>query len=1174
MTCPSCGAENGATARFCSECGTRLAQACPSCGAPHAPGARFCSECGTPLTGGATAPARPAAAGVPALAPAAHVAPEPAPVAERRLVTVLFADLVGFTPWSEGRDPEEVRETLTRYFEMAREVITRYGGVVEKFIGDAVMAVWGAPVARENDAERAVRAALDLLAGLPQLAPGITGRAGLLTGEAAVTLGADGQGMVAGDLVNTAARLQSAAEPGTVLAGEPTMRAAAAAIAFEPAGERALKGKAAPVPAWVARRVVAEVGGRGRSEGLEAPFVGRDDEIRLLRDLFHATAREQRARLVSVVGPAGIGKSRLAWEFLKYIDGLVDGVWWHQGRSPAYGEGITFWALGEMIRSRCRLLEADDESTTRRKVAETVARFVPDETERRWIEPALLALLGSGERGRASEQLFAAWRTFFERMAQQDPVVLVFEDLHWADTGTIDFIDHLLDWSKGVPLYVVTLARPELLDRRADWGAGKRSFTSLFLEPLSEAAMEALLDGLVPGLPDTTRRAIVARADGIPLYAVETVRMLVNDGRLVLRDGIYTPAGDLSTLAVPESLTALIAARLDALDPADRALMLDASVLGQSFSPAALAAVSGTDQSLLVPRLRGLVRRELLTIEADPRSPELGQYAFVQALIREVAYGTLARRDRKARHLAAARWFESIGSDELAGALAGQYLAAHANATEPEEQAALAAQARVALRGAADRAAALGAHEQAAGFLLQALEVTAEPAEQAALLSAAGSALSWAGQHERACVLLGRCVELQEQLGDRAAAANALALQGGSLIDSADFAAATALLEQARKDYADLGTSAPALRVNAMLARAYLLSDRQSECVVISDEVLTVAEEAHEVDVIADVLVSRGSALAAMGQRYGGLGAIRAGEELARTYQLWGTVLRALNNVAAHGSAGDPTMAWLAAREGLTLARRLGERSLAAFLLGNAIESAIDAGRWDWIREERPDEQDLDGLEGADRAALLYSVLEFRVLIGEPIEDAEWQTFLDLIGGLQSMYSTLAVAIRRYLDGDSAGARADMHRRAGSDKINAPSSLLLAAQIAAFSGDLVGLRDDLAAYRATRARGPVIAGHHLELEAATLALEGRREDALRGFREAIAIFRDLDLPWQEALAGYTVACCLGTADDTRDILETTLTIMDTLGAAPFAARVRAVLAGGPTDAASQATRVR
>ncbi len=506
------------------------------------------------------------------------------------MVSVLFADLVGFTPFAEERDAEDVRDTLTRYFDMARQVIERYGGTVEKFIGDAVMAVWGAPTALEDDAERAVRAALDLVDRVPGIAPGIQARAGVLTGEAAINVGAIHEGMVVGDLVNTASRLQSVAEPGTVLVGEATQRATSGAIVFEEVGTKDLKGKMSPVAAWRALRVVAQVGGRGRTETLEAPFVGRHEEMRLLKDLFHTTNREGRPRLVSLIGPGGIGKSRLAWEFEKYIDGLSEVVWWHDGRCPAYGEGITFWALGEMVRQRAGLHESDDESTTRERLAAAVAEHVPDAEERPVIERALLALLGFETRV-DPQGLFAAWRTFFERLADTNPVAMIFEDIHYADQGLLDFIDHVLEWSRNSPITIITLARPELLEKRQNWGAGKRSFTSIYLEPLSASDMSELLSGLVPGLPQKAIAAIVARADGIPLYAVETVRMLLAQGRLTLEEGVYQPTGHLDDIAVPETLTALIAARLDGLDPADRALIADASVLGQSFTLAALAAL-------------------------------------------------------------------------------------------------------------------------------------------------------------------------------------------------------------------------------------------------------------------------------------------------------------------------------------------------------------------------------------------------------------------------------------------------------------------------------------------------------------------------------------------------------------------------------------------------------
>ena len=531
VICTNCGTHNEPGTRFCDECGATLTAACPNCGSTNRPNAKFCAACGATLGGpaAATAAERPDNSGQDA---GRGVAPQ----AERRLVSVLFVDLVGFTPFAEERDPEQVRETLDRYFGIARLAIERHGGTIEKFIGDAVMAVWGTPIAHEDDAERAVRAALELVDSVSELGAGIGARGGIMTGEAAVTIGAEGQGMVAGDLVNTASRLQSVAPAGAVLVSEATMRASEAAISFEPVGDQELKGKSVPVAAYRARRVVANRGGQSRSELLEAPFVGREEELRELKDLLHGATRDQRVRLVSITGPAGIGKSRLTWEFEKYVDGLVETIYWHRGRSPAYGEGVTFWALGEMVRRRAELTESDDEETTRVRIAATVAQFIEDDEERAWVGLALLTLLGvepAPAGGR--DALFAAWRVFFERIAARGTTALVFEDLQWADTGLLDFIEHMLEWSKNLPLLVVTLSRPDLFDRRPSWGSGQRFMTAMTLEPLPAEHMRQLLAGLVPGLPQSAVNNILDRADGIPLYAVETVRMLVADGRL--RDG-------------------------------------------------------------------------------------------------------------------------------------------------------------------------------------------------------------------------------------------------------------------------------------------------------------------------------------------------------------------------------------------------------------------------------------------------------------------------------------------------------------------------------------------------------------------------------------------------------------------------------------------------------------
>jgi class 3 adenylate cyclase/tetratricopeptide (TPR) repeat protein len=1160
MICSNCGTENPAGAKFCTECASRLALVCAACGTANAPTAKFCAECASPLAAGT-------AAGAPA-AVATHggtteAIASDAPVAERRVVSVLFADLVGFTTLAEGRDAEDTRELLSHYFDLARDVIARYGGTVEKFIGDAVMAVWGAPTAHEDDAERAVRAALELVDAVRTLGPTVQARAGVLTGEAAVTIGATNQGMVAGDLVNTASRLQSAAAPGTVLVGEATRRAASQAVAFEEAGEQTLKGKAAPVPAWRALRVVAQVGGRNRADALEAPFVGRDDELRLLKDLFHATTREKRARLVSVIGPAGIGKTRLAWEFLRYVDGLVDGVWWHDGRSPAYGEGISFWALGEMIRGRAGLLEAADEATTRAKISECVATHVPDAEERRWIEPALLALLGV-ETGIGSEQLFGAWRTFFERLAATAPVVMVFEDFHFADSGLIDFVDHLVEWSKGFPIYVVTLARPELLERRPEWGAGKRSFTSLYLEPLPEAAMRELLTGLVPGLPAAALTAIVARADGMPLYAVETVRMLVADGRLAVEDGAYRPVGDLTKLAVPETLTALIASRLDTLDPADRALIHDAAVLGQSFTPAALASVSGAAEAELEPRLRVLVKRELLTpATTDPRSPERGQYAFVQALIREVAYGTLAKADRKAKHLAAARFFEALGSDELAGALAGHYLAAYQNAPAGPEAEALAGQARLALRGAAERAAALGANDQAVRFLDQAISVTTDPVQQAELLERAGDAAALAGRYEDADSFLRRAIDIHVKAGDRPAAARATALLGKTTLDGRRSDQARDLLEAAAKEYADLGGDPAFIALEGQLARAYFFQDENRMSIEVADRVLEAAERADLPAVLADTLVTRGSALASLGRLREGLGVIEIGERLARDNGWTNTLLRALNNRAVNGYHDDPARALAAAAEGLTLARRLGDRGSAVLYVNGVAYGHFQGGEWDEALALATAAA-ADDLDSMDRAIVISAPFTIRAYRGEDLaaDMAVIEQILPAMDEHTRRSSELEVAaVTAYGHGRLAAARAAWRDQVDVDQGEARWALPQAARAALWLGDAAGAAADLAAIDATGLHSTVIELYRRTIRAGIAALDDPGGEALAMYRAVLKEWHGLGMYWEVALVGIDMATLLDPAQpDVQAAIESSREILTRVGARPFLERLEAAAA--------------
>ena len=1117
MHCPACGTANEPGRKFCGECGTALATACPTCGASNAPGVKFCGECGTDLR---------------AAVSVGSGEGREAPTAERRLVSILFADLVGFTTLSESRDAETVRELLDRYFAAATQIISSYGGTIEKFIGDAVMAVWGAPTAFEDDAERAVRGALDLVAAVEVLGHEVGAdlllRAGVLTGEAAVTLGATNQGMVAGDLVNTASRLQSVAPPGTVLVGEATYQAASDAIAFEPAGEQLLKGKAAPVPAYRALRVVARRGGAGRNEQLEAPFVGRGPELRMLKDFHTATGAERRPRLVSIIGQGGIGKSRLVWEFQKYMDGVTEVVYWHQGRSPAYGEGISFWALAEMVRSRTEIIEGEEPASARAKLIATLSEWVPDEAERHWMEPRLTQLLGL-EPGDADERpdresLFAAWRVFFERVAERGVVVLVFEDLQWADDGLLDFIDHILDWSRDRPIFIITLARPELLDRRRDWGAGRRNFASLVLEPLGPELMRELLAGLVPGLPESVIERVLERAEGIPLYAVETVRMLLSEGLVTLDGGVYRPTGDLSELSVPASLHALIASRLDGLDAADRSLLQAASIIGKTFSVEALAAVSSTSADEVAGRLRALVRREMLTLEVDPRSPEQGQYGFVQGLIREVAYGTLARRDRRRMHIAAARYFESLDDEGIAGALAEHYVAAYRAQPDGPEGAAVAAQARVALRAAAERARSLGSFLQSMRYLEQALEVTTDPREEAQLHAAAGEAALNAGLSEPPIRHMVRSLELTRETMDRPALVGAIVRYSIALNFSGRIAESAALLEPAREEYRDLLETAEYVGLAAELARAYLLLGRDTDALELIDDTLPTAERLDLTWETIQLLITRGPALANIGRLREAIVTLVGAVEASTSYGLVDAQLRSRVNLSYVAAAEDPRLAYRVAREGVELVRHLGIHGWP-YILSNAAQTAVRIGDWDWVEPAVEEAAQTD-----THIAARLRLAEIRGLRGSDVS-LELDALDDLVSDLtevqaQSSVDEVRASVALARGDHMAALRAaqQSYRRSVSPDSTALST---AGRAAAWLGDATAALDALGTLEGQPGR--VNEAARREARSALAILEGRRDEGVGGFIDAIRRWRELGVEFEAAMCALNLVTMAGHA---------------------------------------------
>jgi class 3 adenylate cyclase/tetratricopeptide (TPR) repeat protein len=946
MRCPRCGNENPAGQRFCGDCGNAVAALCASCGASNPPGQRFCGECGTPLTSTADA------------ARTTDTDRREIPTTERRLVSVLFADLVGFTTLSESRDPEEVRELLSRYFDESRRVVDRYGGVIEKFIGDAVMAVWGSPIAHEDDAERAVRAALELTALVKDLgeevgAPDLRARAGVLTGEAAVSLGARGEGMVAGDLVNTASRIQSLATPGSVLVGESTMRTTNETISYEPVGSFELKGKEAPVDLWRASRVVGLRRAPGRSTVLEPPFTGRDRELRMIKELFHDSADDGKVHLVSVLGVAGIGKSRLLWEFNKYIDGLADDVWWHQGRCLAYGEGVAFWALAEMVRGRAGILEDEESSSASRKLAASIEEHIPDEAERRFVGPRLGHLLGLEEGGTGDqENLFAACRIFFERIADQGPSVMVFEDIHWADSALLDFIEYVVEWSRERPIFVVTLARPDLAERRPGWGAGTRNFTSIFLEPLASDQMDSLLRDPIPGLPEGVRTRILERAEGIPFYAVETVRMLIDRGILVRENGAFRLEGSVETLEVPESLQALIAARLDGLDPQERRLLQDAAILGRTFTMQGLVAITGVPEAEVTALLGSLVRKEVLSISIDPLMSDRGQYGFLQDLVKKVAYDTMSKRERKARHLAAAAYLRSaVDEDEIVEVVASHLLDAYLAAPEDDDAARIRVDALETLRKASERAASLGANEEAQRYAERAIELAEDPLAEAELHERAGMMAVVRLDVEPAVAHFRRAIELFESEGAKLPAARVSARLGDAVWTQGKGADALELMEASYRVLADEEPNADLAQLAAQLGRfSYFGGDPEGGLERI-ERALEIAEGLDLPEVLSEALNTKCLILTTSGRANEAVGLLRHALAIALEHDKPSAALRAYNNLADLSDYADRyAEADGYVRDGLSLARRVGSRYWESSLLGH-VYPKFALGLWDELVE-------------------------------------------------------------------------------------------------------------------------------------------------------------------------------------------------------------------------------
>ena len=850
---------------------------------------------------------------------------------ERKVVTVVFCDLVGFTSQAESMDPEDVEALLTPYHDRVRTELERRGGTVEKFIGDAVMALFGAPTAHEDDPERAVRAALAIRDFA--LEEGLELRVGITTGEALVRLDARpdaGEGMASGDVVNTAARLQSGAPVNGVVVDETTHRATRQAIDYESAEPVVAKGKAAPIPIWQAAAARSRFGVDITHEA-RTELVGRERELGIVREAFERARHDRTPQLLTLVGVPGIGKSRLVYELRRTAEDDEELITWRQGHCLAYGDGITMWALSEIVKAQAGVLEGDSPDEVAAKIRRAVEDVLPT-TDVGWVSQQLLALVGQGVEaelgGDRRGQAFAAWRRFLEALAEQRPLVLVVEDLHWADESMLDFVDELVDWLTDVPLLVVGTARPELITRRPDWAGGKLNATTVALSPLSDEQTATLIGALLarPVLAEEQQK-LLENAGGNPLYAEQFAEL-------------YLERGSAEDLPLPETLQGVIAARLDGLASDEKGLLQDAAVVGKVFWSGSLASPAA-ESALHTLERKGFVRRERRTsIENE------SEYAFAHALVRDVAYGQIPRADRASKHRSVAEWIESLGRPHDHAEMRSYHWRSaldleRASGGGDQE---LVDRTRFALRDAGDRALGLNSHAAAAALYEDALEL-------------------WPDDDERPLLVFSRARALFNVADERGAealvAARDALVAAGRPEDAAEAEAFLAQLHWFRGETdevfphlraaEELVAGAPpsqgVARVLAWSARYLFLAGELEPGLHQAGEALAMAESLGLNDIRIHALTTVGSAKEYLGDTTGR-------DDLERAIELGlatnsPMAAGAMNNLTVFLDTTDMHRVDDLFREGRQEAERFGDASLLRFLRGNSVFVLWILGRWD-----------------------------------------------------------------------------------------------------------------------------------------------------------------------------------------------------------------------------------
>jgi class 3 adenylate cyclase/tetratricopeptide (TPR) repeat protein len=1176
MICGACGTENPAGARFCMNCGNALERRCPSCGTPAPAEARFCMTCGSALdaTAGAPAPA-------PAPVSTASIPPE-----ERRQVTVLFADLSGYTAFAERLDPETVKSLVDRALMRLGQEVQRYGGTVDKYIGDNVMAIFGAPVAHEDDAERAVRAGLGMQGAMEEVNAGLPDgahfalRVGVNTGE--VLAGAVGDAYtVVGDTVNVASRLQSAARPGSVTVGERTMRSTDAAVEYKVLEPLELKGKAERVPAWEAVCLIAEHAVRRVAPASESPLVGRRQELDALDSLYGRVVREGTSHLVTVVGEAGVGKSRLLREFERRLAAHASAPAVRTGRCLPYGSGIVFWALGEVLRAECGIVESDSSEEAWQKLRAYVADLMGKASSHSDREAALIGrLLGidvpaelvpdEDDPERMREVFLAALRRGIEAIATRKPFVIAFEDIHWADDGMLDAIEHLAQWVRA-PLMLVCLARDELLDRRPSWGGGRRSATQLMLSPLSDEHSRALVRALLPQGQEVVP-AVAERSGGNPLFAEEMARRI-------------TEEGTIEAAELPDTVQAVLAARLDSLEPFERRLVQQASVVGRTFPDSALAGLADAEGRDLERALISLQEKDILAPAMDSPLGSERELGFKHVLIRDVAYGMLPKAVRSRKHFEVGVFLEERAgdrSDEVVALLAEHYGRAAALGREsgvaPQELDAMRARALRFLEEAGDASAKLYANREAAAHYRHARAICPESSREAGVRigEKLGDVSLRLGRVDEAIGVWSDCLEWHRGQEDLERVADLHRKIGAALSHKGERKAA---IEHYQKGINLLKDGPPRIELVRLYEEAawlYLHTGDNMLAIYASEKALRLAERLGETRAASRAHGIFGRVFGRIGDTEKARQNLERAVELARGSDDGETIL-ALSALGRQLEISEADMAGARAvyEEALALAQQVGMLPAQVELHAWLAQLAAYSADWDRVESSTEASATLAEREGlVGKLCLPYALRgllrwregrigEATVLFHRAHELAEQVGWSEI--AFQALFG-LAIALRDQGDLDGAAAALDQAievcERAGliAQSIQATGAR---AVILALAHRPQAAREaaESASQMAERMHYPV--GRAAALEARGVA----EEDPAAGaelLAEAEQAWRSLDRPLEATrarlLAGQLL---LGHDDDrARELLEQAAEQSEELGVPHLAERARAIASSG------------